>query len=438
MRFAEQHPDRGIPYTPIAFLLDPAHGWDMTDYPQWPFEVSQINRSDRALRELFGVAYYPGLVMEGEPATGDRQAFVNGVFGDIFDVLVASEFQHKTSDILSNPTTPTRRAGDRVSTGAQSSKTKAQSREIKAAASKSNATRKEDLEYEGSNPSGAPAPASPADSIAKEDRPASAGDAINLDTSPRIPAVSSLPIPASPLDAYRAVVVGGHIEWTKLWVQRLTDYVKSGGTVVLNSAQINGLPTELLGVRLTGVTALAHNAVCLSPGESAQDLRGQIFPYERLELNGAVALMRAIGGDPLVTVNKVGKGTLVFAAVPDLLGEDERMTPVAAHMLAHVFADATPVKVNGDVEYLVNRNKNGWVVTLINNKGVFKPQQGMAQVDRSAYVNAELSLPGARIARAQEWLSGQNLEIRKQAGISEGVTVSIPPGGIAIVELQLQ
>src|SRR6185436_5980662 len=102
-------------------LLDPAHGWDMTDYPQWPFEVSQINRSDRALRELCGVAYYPGLVMEGEPATGDRQAFVNGVFGDIFDVLVASEFQHQTSDILSNPTTPTRRAGDRVSTGAQSS-----------------------------------------------------------------------------------------------------------------------------------------------------------------------------------------------------------------------------------------------------------------------------------------------------------------------------
>ena len=74
MRFAERHPDRGTPYTPVAFLLDPAHGWDMTDYPQWPFEVSQINRSDRALRELFGVAYYPGLVVEGEPATGDRQA----------------------------------------------------------------------------------------------------------------------------------------------------------------------------------------------------------------------------------------------------------------------------------------------------------------------------------------------------------------------------
>ncbi|MFN2494197.1 MAG: hypothetical protein ABR501_15075, partial [Pyrinomonadaceae bacterium] len=33
MRFAEKHPDRGTPYTPVGFLLDPAHGWDMTDYP---------------------------------------------------------------------------------------------------------------------------------------------------------------------------------------------------------------------------------------------------------------------------------------------------------------------------------------------------------------------------------------------------------------------
>src|SRR5204863_6021648 len=88
LHFAEKHPDRGTPFTPIAFLLDPAHGFEMTDYPQWPFEVSQIDRGDRALRELFGVAYFPGLVVEGEAATGERQAFVPAVFGNIFDVLV--------------------------------------------------------------------------------------------------------------------------------------------------------------------------------------------------------------------------------------------------------------------------------------------------------------------------------------------------------------
>jgi len=336
MRFVERHPDRGTPYTPIAFLLDPAHGWDMTDYPQWPFEVSQINRSDRALRELFGVAYYPGLVVEGEPASGDRQAFVNGVFGDIFDVLVASRVSRST---------------------------------------------------------------------------------------------------ISPLDAYRAVVVGGQIEWSKLWVQRLTEYVKSGGTIVLNAAQVESLPPELLGVRLTGETARAHTALCLSPGEPAQDLSGQIFSYDRLQLKGALPLITTTSRDPIVTVNRVGKGTVVFAAVPDLLGADERITPFAAHMLAHVFADATPIRVRGDVEYLVNRNETGWVVTLINNNGVFKPQQGLAQVDRRAYVTATINLAGKPIQTATDWTNGQELEIK---GGLNGVTVAIAPGDLSIIELRFK
>jgi hypothetical protein len=170
--------------------------------------------------------------------------------------------------------------------------------------------------------------------------------------------------------------MGGRLDWSSQWVQRLTAYVNSGGTVVLNSAQIKGLPLELLGVRLTGVQAEADNARCLSPGEATQDLNGQMFRYEKVELKGAQALITSDTGEPLVTVNKVGKGSVVLALVADLLGEDERITPFAAHMLAHVFADATPIKVRGDVEYLLNRTDDGWVVTLFNNNGVFKPQQG--------------------------------------------------------------
>jgi hypothetical protein len=315
MRFAEKHPERGTPYTPVALLLDPAHGFEINDYPQWPFEVSQIDRSDRALRELFGVAYYPGLVVEGEPAVADRQPFVAGVFGDIFDVLTATD-------------------------------------------------------------------------------------------SPRSKARELLP-------SYRAVVVGGRVEWSNEWIQRLVEYVRNGGTVVLNAAQIKKLPEQFLGVRLINDTGEAHNAACLAPGEEMQDLKGQIFRYEKVELKGATPLITVPTGDPLVTVNKVGNGSVVFAAIPDLLGEDERMTPVAAHMLAHVFADVVPLKVTGDVEYLVNRTTKGWIVTLLNSNGVFKPQQGMAQVDRSASVTVTITM---------------KTDNRK-------ATVQIPAGGLAIVEI---
>jgi len=201
IRFAEKHPDRGEPYTPIAFLLDPAHGWEMTDYPQWPFGISQINRSDRALRELFGAAYYPGPVREGEPASGERQAFVPGVFGNIFDVLVAS-------------------SGPGVSP-------------VKHHAQDARAT------------------------------------------------------PMDAIDSYRGVIAGGQINWTNAWARKLEEYVRKGGTVVLNAAQVKGLSDEMLGVRFRGETGEAHNARCLSPGEPAQDLHGQVFRYERIELKTA-------------------------------------------------------------------------------------------------------------------------------------------------------
>ncbi|HUQ34485.1 MAG TPA: hypothetical protein VM095_20355 [Pyrinomonadaceae bacterium] len=333
IRFAEKHTDRGAPYTPIAFLLDPAHGWDMTDYPQWPFGVSQINKSDRALRELFGAAYYPAPVTEGEPATGDRQAYVASIFGDIFDVLVASD--------------------DRK-------------------------------------------------------------DAI---------------------DAYRALVVGGSMEWSRTWASKLEDYVRKGGVLVINAAQTKGLSEELLGVRLTGEKAENDYARCLSSNEAGTDLRGQVFRYERVKaLAGAQVLIETENHDPLVTVKRIGRGKVVFISLPDLLGEDERLTPFVAHTLIHLTTDATPVQVRGEVQYLVNRTERGWVVTLINNKGVFKPQQGLAAVDRSAVATVSLSLRGKRIEQAREWISDTLLDLSSAGGQTQ-VKLDLAPGGVRIVEL---
>ena len=349
MSFAAKHPDRGEPYTPIAFLLDPAHGWEMTDYPQWPFEVSQINRSDRALRELFGAAYYPGPVREGEPASGERQAFVPGVFGNIFDVLVAS-------------------GGTGVSA-------------VRRQAQDARAT------------------------------------SINA------------------IDAYRTVVVGGEITWTQAWINKLQDYVRNGGVLVLNAAQVKGMPAEFPGIRMTGEIGEAHNATCLSPNESPQDLHGGIFSFDQIELKGAQALITTPANQPLVTVNKVGRGKVVFVGVRDLLGEDERIPPFVAHLLVHLAADATPVHADGDVEYLVNRNSRGWVITLFNDSGVFKPQQGLAQVDPSASVQVKLSLRGASILSANEWTSDQAIAIQKQVNQPDSVTVKIAAGGVAVVEL---
>ena len=331
VRFAEHHSDRGEPYTPIAFLLDPAHGWDMTDYPQWPFGVSQISYRDRALRELFCAAYYPGLVREGEPASGERQAFVPGVFGNIFDVLVASETRQ---------------------------------------------------------------------------------DAI---------------------DAYRAVIAGGDIRWSSDWAKKLTEYVNNGGTVVLNSNQIKGLSEDLLGVHVTGdVVFEADHADCLAPNEPEQDLRGQLFSYAATTAKTAQVLM-SVSGRPLVTINRIGRGKVVYLA--GYVGEDGRLPPFVAHLLVHLAARATPVQVQGGVEYLVNRNSRGWVVTLFNDEGVFKPQQGLTEVDRNANARVRLSLTALKIVSANEWTTDRSIEVQRQNGSADSVALTIAPGGVAVVEL---
>ncbi|MFN2579447.1 MAG: hypothetical protein ABR607_17400, partial [Pyrinomonadaceae bacterium] len=175
--------------------------------------------------------------------------------------------------------------------------------------------------------------------------------------------------------------------------------------VVLNAAQAKGLSETLLGLRVTGVTAEADNAKCLMANEQTQNLGGQMYRYARVEPKGANVLMVAPNGDPLVTSHKIGRGRVIFVVLPDLLGEDERLTPFAAHLLAHLAANATPVQVDGAVEYLVNRNERGWVVTLFNDNGVFKPQQGLAQVDRNATATVTISLRNQNISEATEWLS---------------------------------
>ncbi len=330
LRFAARHPDRGVPYTPVAFLLDPAHGWEMTDYPHWSFGVSPINPNDRALRELFGAAYYPGLVREGEPASGERQAFVPGVFGNVFDVLVASE-THR--------------------------------------------------------------------------------DAI---------------------DSYRALIVGGQFKWSSEWAQKLMSYVRNGGVVIMTTENSHELPRDFLGIDQAEAWLEEDTARCLAPDETKQNLAGQKFRYRKVSAKGAAVLMATPEGNPLVTVNKVGRGKVVLVTVRDMLGEDERLTPFAAHLLAHLLSNATPVQVEGDVEYMINRNDRGWVVTLFNDNGVFKPQQGLAQVDRSAIVTATISLRGQKASAATEWLSESKLTVQDGSRIQ----INIPAGGIAIVELR--
>jgi hypothetical protein len=100
------HPDRGTPFTPIAFLLDQAHGWDPNAMQPAYFgfearlnpDVLRFDRHARTLKEWFQIAYHPYGPKEAEVNTGVNQTYVPGAFGNVFDVLVTSPSKMDTVD----------------------------------------------------------------------------------------------------------------------------------------------------------------------------------------------------------------------------------------------------------------------------------------------------------------------------------------------------
>jgi hypothetical protein len=110
LRLTAARPDRGTPYTPVAFLVDYAHGWEPSPfYPgEWihhliPHEKTWPGDHDAMMREYFFTAYHPIGPKSQEPITGTSETYVPGVFGDIFDVIYAYPDEKRWTTIDTYP-----------------------------------------------------------------------------------------------------------------------------------------------------------------------------------------------------------------------------------------------------------------------------------------------------------------------------------------------
>jgi hypothetical protein len=90
-----------------------------------------------------------------------------------------------------------------------------------------------------------------------------------------------------------------------------------------------------------------------------------------------------------------------------------------------------PVEVAGQVEWLVNRTADGWLVSLLNPAGQIKPQQGITPTDyrqnKVVRIRSQLPIQSA-IDRLEPTLS-----LTSQEG---QVVVEVPAGGVRIIELK--
>ena len=236
---------------------------------------------------------------------------------------------------------------------------------------------------------------------------------------------------------YPVVWAAGDVDLSGPWQAVIDRYVRRGGTLVLNVEAARKLPASFLGVRLTGKKTVASSwqPAGAAPREATE------YEVEAVENAGATTLASATGGTPLITRHALGQGAVILTLVPHLIGLDERAHPAVAHLMNSLTEGLLPVRVRlaggarvaGEVLYQVNKTKDGWLVLLVNTRGIDKTQNGVARVDRRAAVDAviELSRP---VKSAKEYTTMRDLTVDGER--SQQIKVHLNAGDIQVVVLK--
>ncbi len=222
------------------------------------------------------------------------------------------------------------------------------------------------------------------------------------------------------LDKYAVAMPLGDIHWTPELAARVKQYVRAGGTLVINSAQCRG---EMADPAFLGVT-VGTNAV---PADNLE-----ILP---LTLQGAETVMAGKPDLPLATRHRVGQGHVVVTAPRYLLARDRKTpAPIVEELLVKIQEEVLPVKIQGNCQFMLNRTADGrWMAVLINNEGVIKHPKDQAEFFLGAYA-APVTLTAPAGARAREVLRGAPLEQLGQKNGRVQVRVTVPAGEIRVVE----
>lgn len=236
------------------------------------------------------------------------------------------------------------------------------------------------------------------------------------------------------IQAYPVIFLVGDVaaDMNDTLASKLENYVRNGGTLVINTKQITpAFPEDLLGVKITDKTEQADCAKCDLDNHR---IKGQTFSYHLVELKKATPIISTSDGKPLATRNQVDKGVVILTTTPFLLQENLNGVCFLPHLMEHLISGLLPFKVDGDIEYIANRNEDSWLVTLINNRGVYKLPNEYATFDprQTQTVNITLDKKPAKIA---DWKNAEPIQAKKIDN-NWRVTVDIPPGDLKILQIK--
>ena len=236
---------------------------------------------------------------------------------------------------------------------------------------------------------------------------------------------------AETIASYRALVLVGRIDMDDELETKLKQFVEAGGVLLMVPEQMSDALWELAGITDTGTIGSCRWYKREWDYYPFHDEHA--MEYRRVELTGAELLF--FSDDefyskrikwPVATVNRVGLGRVIVGTPKWLMAKATTMQNLFSELLGTIVDELVPVRVYGDdVQVMFNRNRNGWVVTLINNSGSDN-SGGKPNALRQDLAAGVILEPRFAYSEAVEWVTGMRLEY---------LSLILPPGEVRIVEI---
>ncbi len=259
------------------------------------------------------------------------------------------------------------------------------------------------------------------------------------------------PVPLAVLQNYPVAIMLGDFDLDRALAERLMQYVKGGGTLVINTRQLNKhLPADFLGAERTGAVCGTQGKVQAADGRTSATLP-EPYDYDQIKLCGARPLWLDQRNGILASAHDYGRGRVILSTVDYMLPrrglskwakpedidpylEDMRSmdAPLIKLLMQQIVREVLPVEVQGDIEYGLNKVADGWWVYLINNRGVTKFTRTAQKLDPAATAKVTIALRDLAVKEARELLADKVLTCDR---IAKSVTLDVGPGDIRIVKL---
>jgi hypothetical protein len=222
------------------------------------------------------------------------------------------------------------------------------------------------------------------------------------------------------LTPYKVVILATGVAMSDALLSTLSQYVTQGGTLVVNALQLSANAQTLAGITLGG-RSTATSETWVPDGSTINE---NSYNYTIVTPTTATVIART-AGNPIVTKNLHGSGT-VYVTTPDYMSDTSNNILLVGgklvDFLQQQFAIATVSPTGVGLDYLINRDGNRTIVTLINT------DLG------GATWNGTISFPPPLSSYSQEWTADTPVSVSLQAG-KVVVSASVPGYAVRVYAL---